>query len=342
MEKRNLYILTLEPIEQRYTKQWYKYFRKGFSEWFNVKYIDGTIGSDKIEKGKFLDINKTNIWKAEQVIKIANLFKDGKIKRGDKFFVTDGWNFAITALKYMSQLNNIPVKIYAYWHAGTYDEFDFISQAGLRSWATCNEVGWFSACDKHFVATKYHKKIITDYFGRVIGNKVYVVGFPMDWANEIKKEIGSKKVKKENLIVFPHRLDFEKQPKVFDQIAKRMKCDYKFVKTLEVTKNKKEYYNLISKAKIVFSANLQETFGIGTVEALMLGAIPIVPNRLTYVEMYPPQFRYKDANDAMIKIRKYIETYDNPVIQKTVKTVQGKIQEKSLNSIKRMARLMSK
>jgi len=66
-----------------------------------------------------LDINQTNIWKAEQVIKIAKLFQDQKIKPNDKFLLLDGWHFGITALKYMSQLNNIPVGIYAYWHAGT-------------------------------------------------------------------------------------------------------------------------------------------------------------------------------------------------------------------------------
>lgn len=338
--KTNLYIFTLEKIEQRYTKQWYNTWKKEFSKWFDVKYIDGIHTTDKIEKGKFLDINKTNIWKAEQVIKIANLFKEDKIKKGDKFFFTDGWHFGITALKYMAQLNNIKIKIYCYWHSGTWDEYDFITQAGLGKWAGWNEAGWFRACDKHFVATKYHKKIIIDYFGERIRKNIYVVGFPMNWEKEIKKEIGIKSAKKKNLIVFPHRLDPEKQPKVFDEIIKRSKCKCDFVKTLEVTKTKKEYYNLISKAKIVFSANLQETFGIGTVEALMLGAIPIVPNRLSYLELYPQQFRYQNIEDAMTKINHYVKNYDNILIQKTIKKTAEKILKQSNDSIKKMARVM--
>lgn len=342
MAKQKLYILTLEPIEQRYTKQWYKYLKKEFSKYFNVKYIDGTIGSDKIEKGKFLDINNTNIWKAEQVIEIANLFKEDKIKKGDRFIFMDGWHFGVTALKYMSQLNNIPIKIYCYWHAGTWDPNDFITQAGLKDWASCNEAGWLLACDGHFVATKYHKNLIDSQFDVFnIRKKIHVVGFPMDWKKEIKKEISTKKVTKENLVVFPHRLDPEKQPEVFDEIAKRSKCDCKFVKTLEVTKNKKEYYKLLNKAKIIFSANLQETYGIGTVEALIMGAIPIVPSRLTYLEMYPREFRYHDKRDAMNKINHYIRNYDKPVIQRKIKKAADKLLKQSLNSVKKMSKVMS-
>ena len=111
--KHNLYVLTLEPIEQRYTKQWYQYFKPAFSKYFNVKYIDGDMTDDKIEKGRFLDINKTNIWKAKQTELISRLFYHDKVKDGDKFFFMDGWCFGITALKYMAQLNNIKVKIYA-------------------------------------------------------------------------------------------------------------------------------------------------------------------------------------------------------------------------------------
>ena len=63
----------------------------------------------------------------------------------------------------------------------------------------------------------------------------------MDWNKEIESRVNTDTIIKENLIVFPHRLDKEKCPEVFDSLAKQLP-EYKFVKTLEVTKNKKEYY----------------------------------------------------------------------------------------------------
>jgi len=349
---KNLYILTLEPLEQRYTKQWHKYFKKEFSKSFNVKYIDGIIGSDKIKKGKFLDINKTNIWKAEQVIKIANLFNENKIKKGDIFFIADGWHYGITALKYMSQLNDIPIKIFAYWHAATWDDNDFITQAGLRSWAPLNEAGWLCACDGHFVATQYHKDMIVDYFNenemfdgeiklymKDLSKKIHVVGFPMDWEKEINGLISKKKVEKEDIVVFPHRLDKEKCPEVFDELASLMP-EYKFIKTLEVTKNKKEYYELLKKAKIIFSASAQETFGIGTVEAMCLGALPVVTNKLSYLELYNGCFRYTDIDDAKRLIHFFMKNYDNKKLQQKARINIKHIKEDSLDSINKMAKVI--
>lgn len=340
--KSTLYILTLEPIEQRYTKQWYYYWKKAFSRYFNVVYIDGMKGNDKIEKGRFLDINKTNIWKADQVVVIGNLFRRGEIKDGDRFLFMDGWHFGMTALKYMAQLNKVDIKIYAFWHAGTWDQYDFISQAGLGRWAFANELGWLRVCDCNFVSTQFHKKLIMDYFpGQKLN--IEVVGFPMNWKKEINKKINKDVLDiKSNLVVFPHRLDKEKAPDEFDKLAKRMP-EYKFVKTLEVTKNKKEYYELIRHAKVVFSASLQETFGIGAVEAMMLGAIPVVPNRLTYPELYSTRFIYADLNDAESRIRFIMKNYDkSKALSSVLKQNQKKIQLASRGAIDKMARVMLK
>ena len=44
---RTLYVLTLAPIEQRYSKQWYTYWKKAFSKYFdNEKVIRMTLYSD--------------------------------------------------------------------------------------------------------------------------------------------------------------------------------------------------------------------------------------------------------------------------------------------------------
>lgn len=337
-----LYIITLEPLEQRYTKQWYKYFKEEFGKYFDVVYIDGTKTSDKIASGRFLDINKTNIWKADQIKKIAEYFVRGEIKDDDKFFFADAWHYGITAVKYMIQLNGLKCKIFGYFHAGTYDENDFIAQMGLKYWARYNELGWFRALDYSFVATYFHKELILSVFrGYIHKTKIKVVGFPMDWKREINRLVLDKDMTKEDLIVFPHRINKEKQPEVFDKLAKEMP-KYKFVKTLEVTKNKEEYYNLIKKAKIVFSANLQETYGIGTVEAVMMGALPVVPDRLTYKEMYYPMFRYKTERQMKCMIKKFIENYNDVSLQNMIAKNRKRLYVESLNSIQKMTKVMLK
>ncbi len=331
-----LYILTLEPIEKRYTKQWHNYFKKEFKKYIKkVVYIDGTIQNDIIKNGRFLDINQTNIWKSEQIISIAKLFQKNKIKQNDYFLFLDGWHFGITALKYMSQLNKIQIKIFAYWHAGTWDPNDFITQAGLRTWAKNNEKGWLEACDKHFVATNYHKELIQKYFkDKSISNKIYVIGFPMDW----QKETSIVKIKnKENLIIFPHRIDKEKQPDKFIALLNKL-SKFKGEITITKTKTKKEYYNILAKSKYCFSANLQETFGIGTVEATMFNVIPIVPDRLSYVELYDKKFRYKKLSDVPKLINK-IELNKKSYLD-TLKKNRATIINTSNNSIKKMAELM--
>ena len=49
---------------------------------------------------------------------------------------------------------------------------------------------------------------------------------------------------------------------------------------------------MLGEAKIVFSASLQETLGIGCYEGALVGAIPMVPDRLSYSEMYFDNFKY--------------------------------------------------
>lgn len=344
MVKRNLYVLTLEPIETRYTKQWYMFWKSEFKKFFNVIYVDGYSTdvdiTDVILDGKFLDINMTNVWKAEQIKKVGLLFSKKQIKDSDIFIFMDAWNFGVTAIKYMIQLNNMKCKMYGYWHAGTYDPADFTAQAGLGSWASHDEVAWLLALDGNFVATQFHKDLILkSYNYSNIEKKIYVVGFPLDWKKYIANSLTEKKniKNKENIVVFPHRLDTEKHPEVFDKISLQFR-NYKFIKTLEVTKTKTDYYNLLAKSKIVFSASKQETFGIGTVEAMMLGCIPIVPNELSYKEMYDDMFKYENGCGARSKMEYAMNHYgQNNHMMNVLKENQEKIQKQSMKAIPKMA-----
>jgi hypothetical protein len=68
--------------------------------------------------------------------------------------------------------------------------------------------------------------------------------------------------------------------------------EYEFVVCQDQELTKNEYHNLLGEAKIVFSANLQETLGISCYEGSVVDAMPMVPNRLSYTEMYAEEFKY--------------------------------------------------
>ena len=68
--------------------------------------------------------------------------------------------------------------------------------------------------------------------------------------------------------------------------------DVEFVVAQEQNLTKDEYHMLLSRSKIVFSANQQETLGISCYEGALVGALPMVPDRLSYTEMYLDDFKY--------------------------------------------------
>jgi hypothetical protein len=55
---------------------------------------------------------------------------------------------------------------------------------------------------------------------------------------------------------------------------------------------KDAYYDMLGTAKVMFSCSLHENLGISMMEGCMAGAIPIVPDRCSYSEMYLKDFKY--------------------------------------------------
>jgi hypothetical protein len=96
---------------------------------------------------------------------------------------------------------------------------------------------------------------------------------------------------KRDLILFPHRIAPEKQVEIFRDLKTHLP-QYEFVVCQDQQLTKNEYHNLLGEAKIVFSSSLQETLGIGCYEGAILDAIPMVPDRLSYSEMYYEGFKY--------------------------------------------------
>lgn len=278
----------IESLEERYSKDWNVWFPSEFKR-LKVPYqtIEGEALTNKIEHGAFLDVVGTNYYKASQLQKICKLIYEGKVQKGDIFFFHDLWFPGLEMLAYIRDGLGLQFKIAGMLHAGTWDNHDFLSKKGMDKWAEKLEESWFTFIDKIFVATNFHKNLILD-LRCVLHSKIEVISFPIYDTFAINTP-------KEKIIVFPHRLDKEKNPQMFEMLAaacKKELPEWKFIKTKNVTKTKAEYYNLLDRATFAISFAEQETFGIAMQEAVLAGCIPIVPNRLSYSELYRKIFQY--------------------------------------------------
>lgn len=296
-KQKNVYVVSLEPIDTRYTGQWYKHVPEGIKKYaelkgknVNVVNIAGTKVENKTTPGAFLDFAATNIWKSSQMIKISKLFQEGKVQKDDVFLFTDFWNPTVVQLRYMSELLNIPVKIFGIAHAGSYDPWDFLGRLiGNKPWVRKFEESLVYTFDKLFFATEFHIKLFKETFTDVDSRRLIRTGFPMDYFPDLLEPFSGEE--KRDLIVFPHRMAPEKQVDIFKDLAKNLP-EFEFVICQEKKLSKKEYHKILGQSKIVFSANLQETLGIGCMEAIFTNSIPLVPDRLSYSEMYKNEFKY--------------------------------------------------
>ena len=213
----------------------------------------------------------------------------------------------------MSELLQVPVTIHSMWHAGSYDPHDFLGRLiNDKHWTFDFERSIFHASDYNYFATEFHiKMFVKTLFNttwsangvpdhelttnmRTLKSKIIRTGWPMEYLKDASKTTlfdNTVFTEKENLIVFPHRIAPEKQPEIFRDLAESMP-QYQWVVCQDQQLTKAEYHAIIRRAKIIFSANLQETLGISPYEGALVGALPVVPDRLSYSEMYSWEFKY--------------------------------------------------
>ncbi len=158
MSQRTIYIVPIEPLDERYTSQWYRNFPEAFwKAGFAVETINGVpLLDNEIKVGAFLDINSTVHYKMSQLQAIAKMFHAGTINNGDIFFFGDIEFWGLESLRLMAQMNGVDVKITGFLHAASYTKEDAFAVAA--DYQQYTELGWVAACDKVFVGSAYHKQ----------------------------------------------------------------------------------------------------------------------------------------------------------------------------------------
>ena len=321
-----IFIVDIEAVDTRYTKQWKEYLPKQLRRATNedVVVISGGETPQATTPGAFLNFGGTNVYKSKQLEQVGEMFCNGTVKNGDYFLYTDAWNPTVIQLRYMAELLGVDISIGGLWHAGSYDPHDFLGRLiGDKPWVRHAEMSMYECYDDNFYATDFHIDLFTDTMMDnydVDMDKAIKVGWPMEY---LKDSLTSYKgMQKRDLILFPHRVAPEKQVEIFRDLAQRLP-QYEFVVCQEQELTKNEYHNLLGEAKMVFSANLQETLGISWYEGALVDAIPMVPDRLSYSEMTLPEFKYPsewtenydaylhNRDKVIAQIVNYMENYDD-------------------------------
>jgi hypothetical protein len=238
----------------------------------------------------------------------------------------------------MSELLGIPVTTHGLWHAGSYDPQDFLGRlVGDKPWVRHAEKSFFHAFDHNYFATQFHSTMFLNNLLDGAGDrksyfpskKMVHTGWPMEYMDGTLTAY--KGMPKRDLILFPHRIAPEKQVEIFRDLKEHLP-QYEFVVCQDQQLTKNEYHNLLGEAKLVFSANLQETLGISWYEGALVDAIPMVPDRLSYSEMAFDTFKYPSKwtesyksyevhrPELCAKIIQYIDNYEKflPSLNKQV------------------------
>lgn len=317
----NIFLVPLEQIETRYTCQWYHHIprmlasyanRKGlssritniestespieFTSDVNIINLVGTMPAQVATAGAFINFASTNVWKSSQGVLLAHLFNNGYVKNGDKIYFTDSWNPVIIMARYMKDLMGIDVEIHGQWHAGWHDEWDQLAQRiPDPKWALNVERALFYAIDKNYFTTDFYVSMFLERLNIADSNwldRTVRCGYPNSYLLDLNKSFDAPK---EDLVLFPHRLAVEKQVDIMDDLAEVLKLyDIKVDVCQRNNYSKAEYHKQLAKAKLVISFALQETYGIAQTEAVFSGALPLSPDRLSYSEMYLPEFKYEE------------------------------------------------
>jgi glycosyltransferase involved in cell wall biosynthesis len=88
---------------------------------------------------------------------------------------------------------------------------------------------------------------------------------------------------------------FRSQPPIFAEAGERLASR---IIHFGYAKETGDYYRLLRQADVVVSTARHEFYGMAVLEAVRAGCRPLVPDRLSYRELFPARFRYQDEEFA--------------------------------------------
>jgi glycosyltransferase involved in cell wall biosynthesis len=352
MAENKLWYLPLEQLPERYTGALYDHTIRDLDDLgINYEVIHGDTLTDTVETGQVLDAESRNYYAMSQIQTLLEKVKAGELTDGDAVFNQDFWHLGQLSLQYLADIRDWDIGLYGFVCSGSFEDHDFVNKQGMTPWAKHLEKAWAKSYNKLFVGNERMKGMVSDRVNDT--DKIYVTGLPLSQEWIYDRVTPKPTEKKEDIVVFPHRWDEEKQPEKFNRLAEMLGHKYRFVHTtgrtgsigngptphenVEVIRNpdsKEPYYELLSRAKIVFSSALQDTVGNAMFESINLGCTPVVPAG-QYDEYIPERFRYIRSN--LNEAKGWIEYYMDDDLHEQVPEITdwyNRSTKRMLNTIK--------
>lgn len=294
-----MHLLPQLPCKNRYTEDWIQIWSRELKN-LGVEFrVLGHDTSTPITKF-FTDPDYALRYECDQLRALSQM---DRLTQLEKIFCLDvDFPGLLSAAIPVLKLRNPDLKCYGYLHAGSWCNGDvFAGISGKKQL----ERAMFDVYDKVFVASGYHKDKIQWYFNRGFDN-LEVVGFPFY---------------REDVLAYAEPLPFEEKSGIIIngrweqsnvELLERLRRKFSTqICTVEAT-SRADYFRQLNKAKVVLSLKTEETFGIGQLEAYVLGGIPLSPNRFAYPEVIgDPRLLYDNEKDLIDKLAYLLELKEN-------------------------------
>ena len=196
------------------------------------------------------------------------------------------------------------VKFYGYLHVGSWGSGDiFEGSVGKKQL----ERAIFDTFDMIFVATNYHKEKIQKYYGEKFDN-LKVVGFPF-YGKDVEAYVNPLSFEEKKGVVINGR--WEQSDSV---LLSRIQTHFLDLRLVPIrVSDRKGYFEQLNQAKIVISVKIEETFGVGQLEAGTLGSIPLCPKAYSYPEVIgDDRLLYSNTDDLIEKLSYLVNLGKNP------------------------------
>lgn len=234
------------------------------------------------------------------------------IADGDVVYFADGWSPAVPVLKFHMHCAGIKAHLTGFFHSSVETPGDFLYSAG--TWVRTLEETLLDCFSETYVATEYGVDLLNT-------NQAVDIGLPVIMPQDTTPGYNYQQLRDNEakpVVGWSHRWAEDKRPEDFIELAKRL-GDIRTFRVLHpvpldnaplyqeaqdagiefvLCDTKEKYWTELSKLTFLFSSATLETFGYSVIDAVQLGAVPVVPNRACYPYMYRDGFLYETLDQA--------------------------------------------
>lgn len=278
------------PVKLRYSEWWLSEFEEKFKKYYDEVIVLGKSNLKYFESNTIKDnFAPIDISIKFELVQIQE-FLDLELRFDDTLFLSD---ISFPGL-FSNTLHHKKVRnSYAFCHGTSKNAYDYFQNNRDSKWLV--ESGHSKLFKKVFVATNYHKQ-------KLGWKNIEVIGVPKHQFKNFNNE-------KEYDIISVCRDSIQKRNR---RLEKNIEKRFGNI-TTEKFDNWNDYYQFISKSKIMIITAKEETFGYQVLDSISNNCIPLAPNKFSYPELLDKRFLYNDENNLIKKINYYLNNWNTNI-----------------------------